>query len=145
LVELLIVIAIIGILAAILIPYTLHARVVAADRAAQAYDSNVATALISAIGSSGQLKPSDFSNSNLGFQAGQCYPASAGPSAQIAQLTFRKVAGKPATPSFTLHYGWGPQPSSVSSCVISGTDATGDISVSVTTTTGRSYVNGFHR
>lgn len=44
LIELLIVIAIIGILAAVLIPNLLNARKVAADRAAQAYARNVYTA-----------------------------------------------------------------------------------------------------
>ncbi|MEJ2289517.1 MAG: type II secretion system protein, partial [Deinococcales bacterium] len=44
LIELLIVIAIIGILAAVLIPNLLHARAVAQDRAAQAYAHNVNTA-----------------------------------------------------------------------------------------------------
>lgn len=45
LIELLIVIAIIGILAAVLIPNLLHARNLAQDRAAQAYGSQVYTAL----------------------------------------------------------------------------------------------------
>ena len=44
LIELLIVIAIIGILAAVLIPNLLHARAVAQDRAAQAYAHDVYTA-----------------------------------------------------------------------------------------------------
>ena len=45
LIELLIVIAIIGILAAVLIPNLLNARKVAGERAVQAYGANVATAV----------------------------------------------------------------------------------------------------
>jgi len=49
LIELLIVIAIIGILAAVLIPNLMNARQAAAERAAQAHTSNVYTALVAAM------------------------------------------------------------------------------------------------
>lgn len=49
LIELLIVIAIIGILAAVLIPNLMNARRAAAERAGQAHSSNVYTALVAAL------------------------------------------------------------------------------------------------
>ena len=49
LIELLIVIAIIGILAAVLIPNLMNARRSAAERAGQAHSSNVYTALVAAL------------------------------------------------------------------------------------------------
>ena len=49
LIELLIVIAIIGILAAVLIPQLMNARRAAQERAAQAHSSNVYVALVAAL------------------------------------------------------------------------------------------------
>ena len=54
LIELLIVIAIIGILAAVLIPNLLGARTAAVERAAQAHGSNVYTAIVAESADSGE-------------------------------------------------------------------------------------------
>ncbi len=54
LIELLIVIAIIGILAAVLIPNLLGARTAAVERAAQAHGSNVYTAVVAESADSGE-------------------------------------------------------------------------------------------
>ena len=59
LIELLIVIAIIGILAAVLIPNLLNARIQAGERASQAHSSNVYTAFNAALASDAQLSPND--------------------------------------------------------------------------------------
>ncbi len=59
LIELLIVIAIIGILAAVLIPNLMGARTAAAERAAQAHSSNVYTALVAALAETPASTPED--------------------------------------------------------------------------------------
>jgi type IV pilus assembly protein PilA len=72
LIELLIVIAIIGILAAVLIPNLLNARAVAQDRAAQAYDANVYQAVEAYIASNPNVNTSQMSGINCtnGYSAG---------------------------------------------------------------------------
>lgn len=64
LIELLIVIAIIGILAAVLIPNLLNARNSANDRAAQAYARNVATAATATLASDVGLDGTDVAEPN---------------------------------------------------------------------------------
>lgn len=125
LIELLIVIAIIGILAAVLIPNLLHARTTAEERAAQAYSSNVDTALTAVLSEGTTLTPSAVAT------AGQAHCAKN--ATAISSLT---VA------SNTYQYGWGAAPSLVSSCTVSGSDTTGIITVTVKTSTNKTYVNG---
>lgn len=124
LIELLIVIAIIGILAAVLIPNLLHARTTAQERAVQAYSSNVDTALTAVLSEDPSLTASAVAT------AGQAYCGQ----------------NKPATNTITVgtstyQYGWGAAPGILSTCVVTATSA--DIlTVTVTTTTGKTYVNG---
>ena len=59
LIELLIVIAIIGILAAVLIPNLMNARVTASQRAAQAHSQNVYTAAVAALAEDIQATSAD--------------------------------------------------------------------------------------
>jgi type IV pilus assembly protein PilA len=136
LIELLIVIAIIGILAAVLIPNLLNARNLAIKRAAQAYSSNVDTALTAALSGDSQLSPSDFYNGNLaGLTTSGCGTGTNGTGA-VSQITF-------TSPAITANFGWGPAPADISSCIISGDTTTGTISVSVITSIGpTTYVNG---
>ncbi len=136
LIELLIVIAIIGILAAVLIPNLLNARNLAIKRAAQAYSSNVDTALTAALSGDSQLSPSDFYNGNLaGLTTSGCGTGTNGTGA-VSQITF-------TSPAITANFGWGPAPTDVTDCTISTDKATGEISVSVVTKIGPSiFVNG---
>lgn len=126
LIELLIVIAIIGILAAVLIPNLLHARTVAGERAVQAYSSNVDTALTAVLAEDAQLKPSVVATAG----SAHCAVNDKG----ISTIT---ISG-----GSTYQYGWGAAPGLLSSCNVTGSDTTGTIDVSVVTTTGKIYVNG---
>ena len=124
LIELLIVIAIIGILAAVLIPNLLNARVQAQNRAAQAYSSQVFTALTAVLASDVALEASD-----------------------VAGGTFNCDADAAATATVvvdgtTYNYGWPAAPAVVTGCTVTGTDATGTITVAITTSTGLTYTNG---
>ena len=64
LIELLIVIAIIGILAAVLIPNLMGARTAAAQRAAQAHSSSVYTSLVAALATETGSTSDDFVNTD---------------------------------------------------------------------------------
>lgn len=131
LIELLIVIAIIGILAAVMIPNLMSARRLAGTRAAQAYSSNVETAATAVLSSNSALTPVGVASA----------------------ITTRKYCGSTATvPSVvvpsgtagagTYNYGWGPAPASLAGCAVSGDNATGIINVTVSTTGGTTFVNG---
>lgn len=123
LIELLIVIAIIGILAAVLIPNLLNARTQAQERAAQAHSTNVFTAVTAALASDVNRVPTDF--------AGACL---------LAAPTI--TAG---TPAVTYNFGYTAAPPNVSTggdCQITGDNATGTITVTVDTVSGSQYING---
>lgn len=73
LIELLIVIAIIGILAAVLIPNLMRARNVAVDRAAQGYIQNVYTAANAYMAEDVQVSPADIVTIENDCAAGVTY------------------------------------------------------------------------
>jgi type IV pilus assembly protein PilA len=123
LIELLIVIAIIGILAAVLIPNLLNARATANARAAQVHSSNVYKALSAQIAS----EP----NKNVQqvvalFSSTDC---------KLAQVTTTSVL-----------YGWQASPPAVQSCTITTpTAADTDFTVTVITDStafSKTFVNG---
>jgi type IV pilus assembly protein PilA len=70
LIELLIVIAIIGILAAVLVPNLLNARQVARERAAQAYAQNVYKAAMAYVSEDPNNTPVTTTNCTGGYSAG---------------------------------------------------------------------------
>jgi len=113
LIELLIVIAIIGILAAVLIPNLLHARAVAQDRAAQAYDANV-------------------------YQAVEAYIAS-NPNVNTSQIP--KTCGNGVTYSAGSYSVPNPG-SSVYSCNVNVSNNGNSVTVTVTSVNGTTFVNG---
>ena len=124
LIELLIVIAIIGILAAVLIPNLLNARVQAQERAAQAYSSQVFTALTAVLASDTTLTPSAVADGTYNCGA-------------EADATTEVVVG-----TETYNYGWPAAPGYVSDCTVTGDDTTGTITVVIDTTSGSEYTNG---
>jgi len=79
LIELLIVIAIIGILAAVLIPNLLNARQQAQIRAAQAHNSNVFTAATAYLAENVDAKPSDVDGDCKGAYEKGSYSVAAAP------------------------------------------------------------------
>jgi type IV pilus assembly protein PilA len=124
LIELLIVIAIIGILAAVLIPNLLAARATANTRAAQVHSSNVYKALSAQIAS----EP----NKNV-QQVVALYTST---DCKLAQAT-----------SGTVSYGWQAAPPTVQSCIITAPTAA-DIDFKVTVVTdstafNKTYINGW--
>ena len=132
LIELLIVIAIIGILAAVLIPNLMSARHLAGVRAVQIYGSNVDTAATAILSSDSSLTASDVASVIGG--AGYC-----GSSATVSSVF---ISGT------TYHYGWGPAPAALTGCTVTGVSATGIINVTVSaysgvsTTGGATFING---
>lgn len=109
LIELLIVIAIIGILAAVLIPNLLNARKAAADRAAEAYGRNV-------------------------YTSAMAYLAENIDATGAAVLQANCAGGYTAAAGYTL----GDPGGSVTSCEVV-TDATTDFRVNVTSSNGKTY------
>ncbi|MFC6591894.1 type IV pilin protein [Deinococcus lacus] len=116
LIELLIVIAIIGILAAVMIPQLMGARQSANEKAAQAHSSNVVTAATAHLAASPQTAADSIN--------GDC----------MAEKTYQNEDG--------TSVGYNKAPTSVSSCSITGDPATGDVTVTVGSTGGKSYING---
>jgi type IV pilus assembly protein PilA len=126
LIELLIVIAIIGILAAVLIPNLLNARVQAQNRAAQAYSSQVYTAAMAVLASDARLTPTLVAAA----VDGPC-----GGSAAVETITID------IPPSVVFNYGFPGAPANVTACTVAGNNTTGTITVTVTTAAGN-FVNG---
>ena len=123
LIELLIVIAIIGILAAVLIPNLLAARATANSRAAQVHSANVYKALSSQIAS----EP----NKNV---------------QQIVALYSSTDCKLPQAPSGIILFGWNSSPPTVQSCTIT-TPVASDTDFTVTVVTdstafNKTYING---
>ena len=120
LIELLIVIAIIGILAAVLIPNLMNARKTAAQRAAQAHSSTLYTAAMAALAEDVDADPGDIGIADC--DAG-------GPILIGDTATNYSVNKVPAQSSCTLEFD----------------EATGDVRAEVTWTQGsesKVYVNG---
>jgi type IV pilus assembly protein PilA len=122
LIELLIVIAIIGILAAVLIPNLLNARTQAQERAAQLYSSVVYTALMAVLASDTQLSAADVAGGTFNCGAG-------------AAATVSVVIGSDTHP-----YGWSAAPGSVTGCTVTAASET--LQVAITTAHNSTYVNG---
>jgi len=122
LIELLIVIAIIGILAAVLIPNLMNARTTAAKRAAQAHSQTVYTAAVAALAEDPTANPGDVG-------PGDCKVTAKTP------ITITNVATK---------YSINPAPAGVGTCSIAvGTD--GDLAVKVEWSMGgqsATFING---
>jgi type IV pilus assembly protein PilA len=116
LIELLIVIAIIGILAAVLIPQLLGARVSANKKAIQAHSSNVYKALSAALADD----PTQTAQQIATAAGADCKPAKAA----IGSTT----------------YGWKVAPGAVASCAISAPTGSNDFTVVVT---GNSSADGY--
>jgi type IV pilus assembly protein PilA len=123
LIELLIVIAIIGILAAVLVPNLLAARATANTRAAQMHSTNVYKALSAQIAS----EP----NKNV---------------QQVVALYASTNCKLPQAPSGTVLFGWQASPPTVQSCTIA-TPTAADVDFKVTVITdstafNKTYING---
>jgi len=116
LIELLIVIAIIGILAAVLIPNLMSARRLAQERAAQSYSAQVYTAVNAHLAAS----PTN------SVPTGDCGGGDAGFTAGTGANAFEVKAPGDA----------------VKECTIAGGEDGSDFTVTVTAITGKKFVNG---
>ena len=111
LIELLIVIAIIGILAAVLIPNLLAARVSANKRAIQAHSANVYKALNAGLADNNKASVASIVANNS--------------TCTVTQTVIRKVDG-----ATDANYGWNNAPGAVATCVMAAN--TQDFTVTVT-------------
>ncbi len=123
LIELLIVIAIIGILAAVLIPNLLAARVQAQDRAAQMYSATVFKGLTAVLATDPMVSADQVVAGTF----------NCGPAAEATQQV--EVAGR------VFMFGWSAAPGSVEECDVLVDDATSGVSVLIETPR-RSFRNG---
>lgn len=123
LLELLIVIAIIGLLAGVLMPNLLAARVQAHDRAAQMYSASVFTGLTAVLASDPTVTADEVVGGTF----------NCGPEADATEQVL--VAGR------VFSYGWSAAPGSVEDCDVSVDSATAGVSVLIATPR-RSFVNG---
>ncbi|WP_114312640.1 type II secretion system protein [Thermus caldifontis] len=106
LIELLIVIAIIGILAAVLVPNLLQARRTAQIRAEEAYAQNVYKVANAAIAEDPNIDQGDVQKSCLGSYTVGNYSAGTAP----ATLTTCNVTYDPTTQVVTVEYGGATSP-----------------------------------
>ena len=127
LIELLIVIAIIGILAAVLIPNLMNARTTAAKRAAQAHSQTVYTAALAALAEDPTAEPGDVG-------PGDCKVTEKTP------ITLKTDENTSEETSYSIN----PAPAGVGTCSIAaGTD--GDLAVTVAWSMGgqsATFING---
>lgn len=126
LIELLIVIAIIGILAAVLVPNLLQARVSANKRAIQAHSANVYKALNAAVAESDRASVTDIQSVTVNQN---CKNA-------VTAVSLGSTMG-------TINYGWNAAPSVVASCAVTATAQDFIVTVIGDNTTGPyASVNG---
>lgn len=117
LIELLIVIAIIGILAAVLIPNLMNARTQAGERAAQAHSSNVYTAFVAALASDPATSLDSLA-----------------PAAGVSCMAASSIGAAGAT-----NYPWNAAPSAATGCEVTNDGLDFEVEV---TTANNTYING---